>query len=444
MKRTIYQSLIQWKNKKRRKPLLLTGVRQCGKTTSLREFGKNEFDDCAYFNFEKSDGLSQIFDHDFDVNRIIDDLGTIVLGRKIIPGSTLVIFDEIQACPRAITSLKYFCEDMPELHVIGAGSLLGVALNKEGISFPVGKVDRMQMYPMSFREFVAADGGGKYLEALYRFALEREIPELITEPMMMYLKNYFIIGGMPEAVQDWIEDHNYQSVEEIQDQILADYRDDFGKYASPETAVKISLIWDSVPVQIARENNKFIFSHVKTGARAKDLEDAMQWLVNAGLVYKLDLVSNPEIPLSGVADTTYFKLYMADVGLLRRRSNINRNTILNPDRNYIHFKGALSENYILTQLKEMNINSYFWRAKSSAELDFLTDYNGELIPIEVKSADNTKAKSLHSFCHRYHPEIAFKTSLKNVGDNMDENTKVWSLPLYDFFRIKTYIDRKNT
>lgn len=440
MKRNISQDLIRWKNKKRRKPLLLTGVRQCGKTYSLQEFGRNEFQDCAYFNFEKTEGLSQIFEHDFDVKRIIDDLGSIVLGKKIIPGTSLVIFDEIQACPRAITSLKYFYEDMPELHLIGAGSLLGVALNKEGISFPVGKVDRMQMYPMSFYEFVSADGGDKYLQALDKFPPEREIPDLVVEPMMQYLKNYFIIGGMPEVVQTWIEDHDYNSAEEIQDQILADYRDDFGKYASPDTAVKISLIWDSVPVQIARENNKFIFSHVKTGARAKDLEDALQWLVNAGLVYKLDLVSNPEIPLSGMADTTYFKVYMADVGLLRRKSNINRNTILNPQSNYIHFKGALAENYILTQLKAMHIDSYFWRSKSNAELDFITDYNGTLIPIEVKSADNTKAKSLHSFCHRYNPEIAFKTSLKNIGDNMDGHTKVWSLPLYDFFRLKTYID----
>ena len=440
MKRTISNELIRWKNKKRRKPLLVTGVRQCGKTYSLREFGKNEFEDCAYFNFEKSEGLAQIFDYDFDVHRIVDELGSIARGKKIIPGTTLVIFDEIQACPRAITSLKYFSEDMPELHVIGAGSLLGVALNKEGISFPVGKVDRLQMYPMSFREFVAADGGDKYLNALDQYAIEREIPELITEPMMMYLKNYFIIGGMPEVVQDWIEDHDYDSAEEIQDQILADYRDDFGKYASPVTAIKISLIWDSVPVQIARENNKFIFSHVKSGARAKDLEDALQWLVNAGLVYKLDLVSTPEIPLSGMADTTYFKVYMSDVGLLRRKSNINRNTILNPEENYRHFKGALAENYILTQLKAMNIDSYFWRSQSSAELDFLTDYHGKLIPIEVKSADNTKAKSLHSFCHRYHPEIAFRTSLKNVGDNMDGTTRVWSLPLYDFFRFKTYIE----
>lgn len=441
MKRMISQDLIRWKNKKRRKPLLLTGVRQCGKTYSLQEFGRNEFDDCAYFNFEKSEGLSEIFEHDFDVKRIIDELGAIVRGKKIIPGITLVIFDEIQACPRAITSLKYFYEDMPELHVIGAGSLLGVALNKEGLSFPVGKVDRMQMYPMDFREFVMADGGEKVLNALGHLALERKIPDLITEPMQMYLKNYFIIGGMPEVVQDWIDDHDYNNAEEIQDQILADYRDDFGKYASPDTTKKISLIWDSIPVQIARENNKFVFSHVKTGARAKDLEDALQWLVNAGLVYKLDLVSTPEIPLSGMADASYFKVYMADVGLLRRRSNINRDTILNPGGNYIHFKGALAENYVLSQLKTMNIDSYFWRSRSTAELDFLTDYDGELIPIEVKSADNTKAKSLHSFCHRYEPRTAFESSLRNVGGSMDGKTKIWSLPLYDFFRLKEYIEQ---
>lgn len=440
MEREIISKLLSWKDKKNRKPLLVTGVRQCGKTYLLREFGKTEFEETAYFNFDGNTGLISIFEYDFDVERILSELSDTVYGKRIVPGKTLVVFDEIQDCPRAIQSLKYFCENMPELHVVAAGSLLGVALRKEGISFPVGKVDRMEMYPMSFAEFVIADGGEKYVTGIGKLAFEREIPELYTVPLEKYLKNYFIVGGMPEAVQTWIDTHDYKEVEAVQDRILKDYADDFGKHTTSETATKIRLIWDAIPSQIARDNNKFIFSHVKQGARAKDLEDALEWLVNAGIAYKLNMVPNPELPLAGMADSTYFKVYMSDVGLLRRKSNVNYRTILEGDTAYIHFKGALTENYVMTQLKCMGIDCYFWRTKADAEVDFITDYEGILLPIEVKSADNTKAKSLHLFCNRYQPKMAIKMSLKNVGDNMDGSTHVWSLPLYSVFRFKAYVD----
>ena len=439
MERKTLGNLLKWKEKKNRKPLLVTGVRQCGKTYIIKEFGKQEFEDTAYFNFDGNTGLKSVFDFDFDINRIMDELANVVLGRKIVPGKTLVVFDEIQDCPRAIQSLKYFYENMPELHIIAAGSLLGVALRKEGISFPVGKVDRIEMFPMSFEEFVIADGGEKYIEGIKKLELGREIPELYTVPLEKYLKNYYIVGGMPEVVQTWVDTHDYQEVEEVQDRILKDYADDFGKHTTPDTATKVRLIWDSIPSQIARDNNKFVFSHVKQGARAKDLEDALEWIVNAGIVHKLKLVSNPELPLSGMADNTYFKVYMSDVGLLRRKSNVNYRTILQGDVAYIHFKGALTENYVMTQLKCMGIESYFWRTKADAEMDFITDYEGTLLPIEVKSADNTRAKSLHLFCSRYSPKMAIKTSLKNVGGNMDEDTHVWSIPLYVIFRIKEYV-----
>jgi len=439
MERKSFEQLQKWKNKKNRKPLLLTGVRQCGKTYIIREFGKREFEETAYFNLDGNAGIQSIFEYDFDVERILDELGSMIYGKKIVPGKTLVVFDEIQDCPRAIQSLKYFCENMPELHVIAAGSLLGVALRKEGISFPVGKVDRIEMYPMSFEEFVIADGGKKYIEALNKFAYERELPELYSVPMEKYLKNYYIIGGMPEAVQTWVDTHDYKEVEEVQDRILKDYADDFGKHTTPETATKIRLIWDAIPSQIARDNNKFIFSHVKQGARAKDLEDALEWIVNAGIAYKLNMVPTPELPLSGMADSTYFKVYMSDIGLLRRKSNVNYRTILEGDAAYIHFKGALTENYVCAQLKCMGMDSYFWRTKADAEIDFISDYEGVLLPIEVKAADNTKAKSLHLFCNRYQPKMAVKTSLKNVGDNMDGGTHVWSIPLYCLFRLKEYI-----
>ncbi len=439
MKRKSFDKLLKWKEKKNRKPLLVTGVRQCGKTYLIKEFGRTEFEEMAYFNFDGNTGLKSIFDYDFNVERIMDELGNVIYGKKIISGKTLVVFDEIQDCPRAIQSLKYFCENMPELHIIAAGSLLGVALRKEGISFPVGKVDRMEMYPMSFEEFVMADGGENYISGSSRLAFEREVPEIYTVPMEKFLKNYYIIGGMPEAVQTWVDTHDYREVEEVQDRILKDYADDFGKHTTPDTMTKVKLIWDSIPSQIARDNNKFIFSHVKQGARAKDLEDALEWLVNSGIAYKLKLVSNPELPLSGMADNTYFKVYLSDVGLLRRKSNVNYRTILEGDASYIHFKGALTENYIMTQLKCMGIESYFWRTKADAEMDFITDYEGMLLPIEVKSADNTKAKSLHIFCNRYHPRMAVKTSLKNVGNNLDGDTHVWNIPLYLIFRLKEYV-----
>jgi len=439
MLRKDYEKLLKWKNKTSRKPLLVLGVRQCGKTYLVKEFGSKEFENMAYINFDGNKGLQSIFDYDFDINRILDEIGSVVLNKKIIPGKTLLFLDEIQDCPRAIQSLKYFCENLPELHVIAAGSLLGIALKEQGISFPVGKVQRLEMFPMSFEEFVIADGGEKYLNGMSKLPLGREISELYSVPMQKYLQNYYIVGGMPEAVKIWIQTHDYNQVEEIQNQILKDYADDFGKHTTPDTAIKIKLIWDAIPSQIAKDNNKFIFSHVKEGARAKDLEDALEWLVSAGLVYKLNLVQTPQLPLESMKDNTYFKIYMADVGLLRKKSNVNYRTMLNGDESFIQFKGAFSENYIMSELKSLGVSAYFWRTKADAEVDFISDYEGVLFPIEVKSATNTKAKSLQLFCKRFSPKLAFKASLKNVGDNMIEETHIWNIPLYIFFRIKEYI-----
>ena len=439
MLRKDYEKLLKWKNKTSRKPLLVLGVRQCGKTYLVKEFGSKEFENMAYINFDGNKGLQSIFDYDFDINRILDEIGSVVLNKKIIPGKTLLFLDEIQDCPRAIQSLKYFCENLPELHVIAAGSLLGIALKEQGISFPVGKVQRLEMFPMSFEEFVIADGGEKYLNGMSKLPLGREISELYSVPMQKYLQNYYIVGGMPEAVKIWIQTHDYNQVEEIQNQILKDYADDFGKHTTPDTAIKIKLIWDAIPSQIAKDNNKFIFSHVKEGARAKDLEDALEWLVSSGLVYKLNLVQTPQLPLESMKDNTYFKIYMADVGLLRKKSNVNYRTILNGDESFIQFKGAFSENYIMSELKCLGVSAYFWRTKADAEVDFISDYEGVLFPIEVKSATNTKAKSLQLFCKRFSPKLAFKASLKNVGDNMMEETHIWNIPLYIFFRIKEYI-----
>lgn len=442
MIRKEYENLLKWKSRKSRKPLLVLGVRQCGKTYLIKEFGSNEFEDVAYCNFDGNEGIKTIFNYDFDINRILEELGSIVLGKKIVPGKTLLILDEIQDCSRVIQSLKYFCENLPELHVIAAGSLLGITLKKEGVSFPVGKVERLEMFPMSFEEFVIADGGEKYINGIKRLPHEREISELYSAPMKKYLQNYYIVGGMPEAVQKWIDTHDYAEVDQIQNQILQDYADDFGKHASPETAIKIKLIWDAIPSQIAKENNKFIFSHVKQGARAKDLEDALEWLVSAGIVYKLNLVQTPQLPLESMKDNTYFKVYMADVGLLRKKSNVNYRTILNGDSSYIQFKGAFAENYVMSQLKCLKVPAYFWRTQADAEVDFISDWEGILFPIEVKSADNTKAKSLQLFCKRFAPKIAFRTSLKNVGDKVNGSTHEWSLPLYALFKLKDYVKKE--
>ena len=434
MIRLAMKELVAWKNRSGRKPLLLTGVRQCGKTYLLKEFGAAEFKHTAYFNFDGDDRLKSVFDHDFNIDRILFELETIILGKKISPEDTLVIFDEVQECPRAIHSLKYFCENKPEIHLIAAGSLLGVALAR-GVSFPVGKVDRINLYPMSFEEFVIAEGDAALIEGLKRQDLEHAITELYSVPMEKHLKNYFIVGGMPEVVKTWVENHSFEEVEKIQENILLDYSDDFGKYTSPELTAKIRLVWNSLPVQIAKENNKFVFSHVKEGARAKDLEDALSWITDAGLASKLCYVENPEIPLSAMADTTYFKLYMADVGLLRKKTAIGFRAILDSNPLYDRYRGAFVENYVKTQLDSMGIDSYFWRAKANAEVDFITDKSGSVVPIEVKSSDNTKAKSLHFYCNKYLPEKALKLSMKNTGLFEDGQTQVRTIPLYMVFRM---------
>ena len=434
MIRLAMKELVAWKNRSSRKPLLLTGVRQCGKTYLLKEFGATEYKYTAYFNFDGDDRLKSVFEHDFNIDRILFELETIILGKKISPEDTLVIFDEVQECPRAIHSLKYFCENKPEIHLIAAGSLLGVALAR-GVSFPVGKVDRINLYPMSFEEFVIAEGDAALIEGLKRQDLEHAITELYSVPMEKHLKNYFIVGGMPEVVKTWVEKHSYEEVEKIQENILLGYSDDFGKYTSPELTAKIRLVWNSLPVQIAKENNKFVFSHVKEGARAKDLEDALSWITDAGLASKLCYVENPEIPLSAMADTTYFKLYMSDVGLLRKKTAIGFRAILDSNPLYDRYRGAFVENYVKTQLDSMGIDSYFWRAKANAEVDFITDKSGSVVPIEVKSSDNTKAKSLHFYCNKYLPEKALKLSMKNTGLFEDGQTQVRTIPLYMVFRL---------
>ncbi len=438
MYREILEQLKQWKDKSRRKPLLITGVRQCGKTYIVDAFAGECFTGYIKINFESEEKLSAIFDFDFDVKRILRELES-HYKTKIIPGETLVFFDEIQECPRAITALKYFCENMRELHIICAGSLLGVALKRERISFPVGKVNRMQLYPMNFKEFVRACGRSDLLELFADWSEDREIPELYSVPMKKLLKEYYIVGGMPEAVKTWIETHSFDEVEEVQNEILTDYADDFSKHAPAGEVPRIRWIWDSVPVQLAKENNKFVFSHVKAGKRSAELEDALQWLSDAGLLIKTELVEKPEIPLSGFADKTYFKVYMSDVGLLRAKSKVSPDTILEESALYIRYKGAFTENYVLNELISTGKTPYFWRSGNTAEIDFVIEHAGEMIPIEVKSADNTQAKSYRQFCGKYKPGKGIKLTGKNIAKNWCESTITYSIPLYLGWNLERYL-----
>lgn len=437
MQRDFIQNLIEWKDSKRRKPLILTGVRQCGKTYLLKEFGSEYFDNFCYINFESAGKYSAIFEYDYDVKRILREI-ELAENVKIIAGKTLLIFDEIQECPKAITSLKYFCENLQELHLVCAGSLLGVAIKKENISFPVGKVNRMQLYPMSFKEYLQAVGEGKYIELFNDWNINREIPELYTVPLERHLKNYYIVGGMPEAVKEFAESGDYAEVAKIQDEILFDYSDDFSKHAPISEIEEIRMIWDSIPKQLAKENNKFVFSHVKEGKRAHELEAALQWLKNSGLVHLVELVQNAELPLSSNADSTYFKVYMADSGLLCRRLGLSYKNILEENTALSTFKGAITENYVLQELIVQNKVPYFWRSGNTAELDFLFEEDGNVIPVEVKAATNTQAKSFKQFCKKYQNKTGFKLSLKNIAENDCEGTNAVSLPLYLLWNISSY------
>ncbi len=442
MERDIMKQLIEWKDSADRKPLLLTGVRQCGKTYICREFGENHFEDTAYFYFEGNKGLISVFGYDFDVDRILDELGNVIRGKEIIPGKTLVIFDEVQACPNALTSLKYFCENKRELHIVCAGSLLGVSIKRDHISFPVGKVDRLFMYPMSFSEFLRADGGKAIYEGVQRYDIDRELPELYTMAMEKALKYYYIVGGMPEVVAKWVETHNFEMIEKLQDNILLDYGSDFAKHAPKSDIPKLGWIWDSIPKQLAKDNHKFVFSHVKAGKRSSELEDALEWLVDAGLVRRLELAENPELPLSFCANATFFKVYMADVGLLRRKSGVSHKTIMEDSDLYKNFKGAFTENFVLNELIVQGIHPYFWRSGNTAELDFLFEYDDRIIPVEAKAEIHTKAKSYRQFCRKYAPVAGFKFSMKNVGNHMVENTMTYSVPLFMIWRIGQYLKEK--
>ena len=436
MRRDILDSLEKWKSSPSRKPLVITGVRQCGKTHVMNEFGSLFFEDVAYVNLERDSLAASVFDLSLEPAKIIANLAALSLGRPVVPGKTLLVLDEIQACPQALTALKYFCEDLPELHVICAGSLLGVALTHENVSFPVGKVDRLQMYPLSFGEFLAATQGQGMRGMLADLPLDKPLPDALAKTLEATYRDFLIVGGMPEAVLRWMESSDYAEADRVQESILADYEADFAKHAPVSEVAKLAWIRASVPKQLAKENNKFVFSQVKEGKRAHELENALQWLVAAGLVHKLELVRNAELPLSFNADASYFKVFMADVGLLRKMSNVPHRALLEPMPAYARFRGALAENYVHNEMLSQGIKPYFWRSGNSAELDFVFEDDGRIVPVEVKSSDNTRAKSYRIFCKRYGIERGFKLSLRNLAVNKEaDGCETVSLPLYLAWRL---------
>lgn len=425
MERTLIHELLVWKEKENRKPLILKGVRQCGKTYLLKDFGNRYYDNVAYFNFEETDSLISVFEKDYDTKRIILEL-ELFLGKAIKPGSTLIILDEIQECGRALTAMKYFCENAPEYHIVCAGSLLGIALQQQ-LSFPVGKVDFLTLYPMSFSEFLRACGSETLADYVDNFKKGDTVPEPIGDKLTTFLRQYYITGGMPEVVSTWQKTNNIEEVERVQQNIINSYELDFAKHAPTKDFPKLTAIWRSIPEQLAKENTKFIFSHVKKGWRSKDLEDALEWLIAAGLVYKVCKIEKPFIPLSSYADDTSFKLYMADIGILRKLSKLPYEVILDATPYYKEFKGSLTENYVLCELvKSVTETLYYWSSGNTAEVDFILQSASEIVPVEVKSERNVKARSLAEYRKKYTPKYSVKTSMKNETNGEE----VLNIPLY--------------
>ncbi len=425
MERELLDQLVEWKNESTRKPLILKGVRQCGKTYLLKEFGKRYYDDTAYFNFEETEALKAVFEKDYDTKRIIFELG-LHCGKTIQPGTTLLIFDEIQECGRAITALKYFCENAPEYHIVCAGSLLGIALQKQ-LSFPVGKVDFLTLYPMSFLEYVRAGNEEVLANYIEQYKKGDDLPAVVAEKLELLLKKYYVTGGMPEVVETWFRTNSIEQVENVQQSIINSYELDFAKHAPAKDFPKLSAIWRSIPEQLAKENTKFIFSHVKKGWRSKDLEDALEWLIGAGLVYKVCKIEKPYIPLSSYADDTAFKLYMSDVGILRKLSKLPYEVVLDATPHFREFKGSMTENYVLCELvQSVDDTAYYWSSGNTAEVDFIMQSGADIVPIEVKSEKNVKARSLAEYRKKYEPKYAVKTSMKNdIGGE-----EVLNIPLY--------------
>ena len=436
MYRIAIEKLYRWKESRRRKPLIIQGARQVGKTWLMKEFGRAAYRDMVYINFDSNSRMAELFASDLNTDRLIMGI-ELYAGKKIDPDSTLLIFDEVQEVPRALSSLKYFYENAPQYHIICAGSLLGIALH-EGTSFPVGKVDFLELYPLSFREFLMAVTGTQFAKLL-----DSQDYKMITSFKQTYieaLKQYYFIGGMPEAVENFTEERDFYEVREVQKRILEAYEQDFSKYAPLEIVPKIRMVWNSIPSQLAKENKKFLYGLVREGGRAKEYETAIMWLCDCGLVYKIERVKGGGIPLKAYVDQKAFKLFVVDVGLLGCMTGLSPKILLDGNDLFTEFKGALTEQYVCQQLKTLeNLSIYYYtNDRGSCEVDFMVDTGERTVPVEVKAEVNLKAKSLKTYYEKYQPEISIRTSMA------DYRPEEWlmNLPLYAIEEICSCISRE--
>jgi len=424
MRRYAMQQLIDWKNRENRKPLILKGARQVGKTWLMKEFGKTQFDKVAYISFYNNQRMKKVFDEDYDIDRILMNIN-IEARIEVTPGDTLIIFDEIQDAPRALESLKYFCENAPEYAVIAAGSLLGVAIHN-GVSYPVGKVDQIELHPMCFREFLEAMGEVQLAALLikgdYRYITD------FREKYIHWLKNYYYVGGMPEVVNYFSTHKDYSEVRRMQNSLLLQYENDFGKHAGGNELPRIRMLWNSIPVQLAKENKKFFFGQIKEGARMKDFEVAIEWLKDCGLITKVNKVNKPAVPLKAYVDFSAFKLYLLDVGLLGAMSELDAATILEGNDIFVEFKGALTEQYVLQELVAATDYTPYYHVSETGryEMDFMIQKGKNVVPIEVKAETNLRAKSLQAYHDKYEPTYAVRISMADYR----QDDWLTNIPLY--------------
>lgn len=424
MKRNKYNELLKWKDSQIRKPLIVRGARQVGKTHLLKLFGKNEYESCLYLNFEADPDLGGLFTHSLKPSTLLDNI-RIYLNQDIEPGKTLLIFDEIQESPEALNSLKYFQEQASKYHVVAAGSLLGVKVGHVK-GFPVGKVNFLDLYPFSFFEFLAATGKNKLCDFLLRLNKIENIPEPIHHELLLLLKKYMYIGGMPEAVDEYVKTENLLSIRKIQNEILDAYALDFAKHAPKDQLMKITSVWESIPAQLAKENKKFIFSAIRKSARGREYETAIQWLTDAGLIYKSYNISTPKLPLAGFSNKNTFKVFLLDVGLLSAMSHISARSVIDEDGLFSEFHGAFTENYIAQELAKKHYPLYYWTSEGLAEVDFIVEHDMHVFPLEVKAGISRKKKSLLVYGDKYHPEILLRTSLMNLR----KDGNICNFPLY--------------
>ncbi len=429
MQRYALKHLIDWKNKNNHKPLVIQGARQVGKTWLMQEFGKKYYEQVAYINFDVDLKSREIFDVDYDTERLIMDIG-LATKIKINAKNTLIIFDEIQECPRALTSLKYFRENAPQYDIIVAGSLLGVACH-EGTGFPVGKVSFMNLFPLSFEEFLLAMGEERFVELLNK--KDFKTIKLFNNKYEKLLKQYCYVGGMPEIVQDFVENKDFESVRNLQKEILSAYEEDFTKHIPANTVAKIRLLWKSIPAQLSKENKKFIYGAAKEGARARDFEAALSWLINSGLVYRVNKITKPDLPITAYENFNSFKLFVLDVGLLGAMTDLQADTIIDGNRIFEEFKGAITEQYVLQQFKTIkDLPVFYWSNETSrAEIDFVIQIKSDVVPVEVKAERNLQAKSLKVYMEKFKPNYAIRTSMADYKktDNLID------LPLYTIENI---------